>query len=127
MFSGFLSSSNNLRYYTMVLTTPFDGIFGLKSTVLDLSSYRGREVIVRGTIVDVINNVPVMNVISLVTGDDVVIEETEAQYIVTAGLILNPPSLENYSVVSVDSSSIVFATPGGEEVDLTYFDCTNDQ
>jgi hypothetical protein len=111
----------------MVLTTPSDGIFGLKSTVLDLSSYRGREVIVRGTVVDIINNVPVMNVISLVTGDDVVLEETEAQYVAAAGLILNPSSLEDYDIVSFDSSSITFSTPGGEEVDLTYFDCTNDE
>ncbi|USN57210.1 MAG: hypothetical protein H6766_01810 [Candidatus Peribacteria bacterium] len=111
----------------MMLTTENDGIVGIKSTVLDLSSYRGKDAIVRGMVVDVVNNVPVVDVVSLVTSDDDLSVETQAQYVSAAGLILDPSKLGDYDVVSVDSDSITFSTPGGEEVVMSYFDCTDGQ
>lgn len=111
--SGALESSQNIRHYTMVLDTVDGAFVGLKSTVLDLSSYRDDTVIVRGRVIDIINNIPVVNVVSLVSNEigDTITIETEAQYVATAGLIVDPALLGEYDVASIGSDEVIFMTP----------------
>ncbi len=68
--AGDLSSSHNLRLYTMTLTTKDQKTYGIKSSTLGLSSYRNTYVSLRGKVTSVVNGLPIIDVTSILTGNN---------------------------------------------------------
>jgi hypothetical protein len=125
--SGALMSSDNIRLYTMRLTDAEGTTFGLKSSVLDMSTYRDMDVMIRGTVVDFVGKMPILNVISLVPTDNTLLTgNVDGEYFNKAGVLIESSAASSYSFQSIEGDQLVFADSLGNELSIEFFACTTD-
>jgi hypothetical protein len=68
--SGTLFASESVILYPAVLEDADGQRFGVKSTITDMSTYVGSMVTIRGRIIDIINTIPVVSVVTVLVDEE---------------------------------------------------------